>query len=90
MARTQVTPEMVEQMKDLYSQYHTYKAVAQQLGISASTVSRYLKAEYSVKQYATYSGPVPCDFPADKTAVLTFSILSQQEKDSLNKFLEEV
>lgn len=85
-----VTPEIIEQMKELYSQYHTYKGVAQQLGISASTVSKYLKAEYSIKQYTVYSGPMPCDFPTDKTAILTFSTLSQQEKDSLNKFLEEI
>lgn len=48
-----ITPEQIAQMISLYAELKTYSAVAKQMGISPSTVSRYIKAQQSVKTYST-------------------------------------
>ena len=85
-----VTPEIIEEMKLLYAELGTYSAVAKELSVSASTVSKYLKEENSIKHFLSYGGPMPSDFPPEKEFVLSFSTLTQEEKDSLNKFMEEL
>jgi transposase-like protein len=46
MAR-KVTNELVEQMIELYNKLGTYAAVAREIGVSASTCSKYIKAALS-------------------------------------------
>ena len=38
-----ITNEIIEQMFELYEELGTYSAVAKKLGVSASTVSKYIK-----------------------------------------------
>ena len=38
---------IIEQIQELYAKLGTYSAVAKELGISASTVSKYLKKQSS-------------------------------------------
>ena len=43
-----VTPEDIIRMNELYhTKYHTYAAVARETGFSASTVSKYIKKDYT-------------------------------------------
>lgn len=42
-----VNEELVEQMVELYSKFKTYAAVAREIGVSASTCSKYIKAALS-------------------------------------------
>ena len=41
---TKVTNELIEKMVELYNQLGTYAAVAREIGVSASTCSKYIKA----------------------------------------------
>lgn len=40
---TKVTNELIEKMVELYNQLGTYAAVAREIGVSASTCSKYIK-----------------------------------------------
>ena len=42
-----VTNELIEQMVELYNKLGTYAAVAREIGVSASTCSKYIKAALS-------------------------------------------
>ena len=42
-----VTNELIEQMVELYNQLGTYAAVAREIGVSASTCSKYIKMTLS-------------------------------------------
>lgn len=83
-----VTPELISQMISLYSELKTYSAVAKKLGVSAATVSKYLKDAFSEKTYTSYSGPEPCEFP-DKNKVFGFGFLSNEERESYKAFVKE-
>lgn len=83
-----VTPELVEKMVSLYQEIGTYSGVAVALGVSPSTVSRYLKRKDGIKTYNDYSGAEPIEFP-EKESVRTFSILSDTEEYSYKKFVKE-
>lgn len=58
-----ITPEQVEQMELLYTELGTYSAVGREMGISAGTVSRYLKRKAEERTYSSYDGPAPCALP---------------------------
>ena len=56
-----ITSEIIQQMLELYEELGTYSAVAKKLGVSATTVSKYIKEQNSFKTYSTYSGPSPME-----------------------------
>ena len=84
-----ITPEIIQQMLKLYEELGTYSAVAKKLGVSATTVSKYIKEQNSFKTYSTYSGPSPMENPPQKELIVGFSFLSHAELDSYNDFLKE-
>ena len=84
-----ITQEQIAKMAELYEELGTYSAVAKKLGVSASSVSKYLKEQNSCKSFNTYSGPQPSQFPPDKEKVIGFGFLSQKEKDSYDEWLKE-
>lgn len=84
-----ITSEIVQQMLELYEELGTYSAVAKKLGVSATTVSKYIKEQNSLKTYSTYSGPTPEENPPEKELIVGFSFLSHAELDSYNDFLKE-
>ena len=84
-----ITFEIIQQISKLYEELGTYSAVAKKLGISATTVSKYIKEQSSFKTYSTYSGPAPEENPPEKELIVGFSFLSQAELDSYNDFLKE-
>ena len=84
-----ITPEIIQQMLELYSDLGTYSAVARQLNVSASTVSKYIKEHNSFKTYSTYEGPQPSENPPEKDLIIGFSFLSTAEINSYKDFLKE-
>ena len=84
-----ITSEIIQQMLGLYEELGTYSAVAKKLGVSATTVSKYIKEQNSFKTYSTYSGPSPMENPPQKELIVGFSFLSHAELDSYNDFLKE-
>ena len=49
MARTKITDEVIEQINELYCELKVKSHVAKALGISASTVSKYIVPNYVCK-----------------------------------------
>ena len=84
-----ITSEIIQQMLELYEELGTYSAVAKRLGVSATTVSKYIKEQNSFKTYSTYDGPIPSENPPSKELIVSFSFLSTAELNSYNDFLKE-
>lgn len=84
-----ITQEQITKMAELYEELGTYSAVAKKLGVSASSVSKYLKELNSCKSFNTYDGPQPSELPPEKEKIIGFGFLSQIEKDSYDEWLKE-
>ena len=84
-----ITQEQITKMAELYEELGTYSAVAKKLGVSASSVSKYLKELNSCKSFNTYHGPQPSELPPEKEKIIGFGFLSQIEKDSYDEWLKE-
>lgn len=80
-----ITPEQVEQMELLYAELGTYSAVAREMGISAGTVSRYLKQKAEERTYSSYDGPAPCALPV---APIDFA-WTEKDEVSYQEFVKE-
>lgn len=88
--------EIIEQIPILYAELKTYTAVAKKLGISASTVSKYVKelktfnaqtVSQSKLSFDKKITPIEkCPLPSDWK---TFLILTEEEKTEL-KELEKI
>ena len=83
-----ITPEQIEEMRRLYAELGTYTAVAKKMGVSSSTVSRYIKQFSSEKTYQTADEAVPIENILPYS-IISFSQLSEQEKESYNEWLKE-
>lgn len=80
-----ITPEQVEQMELLYAELGTYSAVAREMGISAGTVSRYLKQKSEERTYSSYDGPGPCKWPVSP---INYS-WTEKDEASYQEFVKE-
>ena len=87
MAR-KITPEQIKQMIALYSELNSYAAVAKQLGVSAATVSRYIKQQTAEKTYSDVITLKPIANIA-KESILSFSTLTLAEEESLIAWRKE-
>ena len=84
-----ITPEQIAQMVSLYAELKTYSAVAKQMGISPATVSRYIKAQNSIK---TYTDACPSPRPMENILpqeIRSFGILTNEEHESYLKWIGE-
>ena len=86
-----ITQSQINEMIQLYDQLKTYAAVAKQMGISPSTVSRYIKESKStttpdIKNENIAAKPIDEILTA---SVISFSILTDEEKKSMNEWLKE-
>lgn len=88
-----ITQEQIDKMLTLYSQIGTYSGVAKELGIAASTVSKYIKAvQETARENPTTDFPIIEPLPIEQIAfdsVINFSFLTEEEKDSYNAWLKE-
>ena len=83
-----ITQEQVQQMIELYSQLKTYSAVAKQMNVSPSTVSRYIKEANNIQTYTERIEPSP-NQNISRESVFSFSFLTQEEKESYNTWIKE-
>ena len=87
-----ITKDQIEQMLTLYEQIGTYSGVAKQMGISATTVSRYVKEAKSIVEelvelpHESAAKPIE-EIPFE--SLLTFSTLTKEEQASYNAWLKE-
>ena len=89
-----ITPEQIQEMVRLYAEIGTYSGVAKQMGVSASTVSRYVKEQKSIKTYEapTAEGDIPQPKPISeisRDSIITFSTLTPEEKESYAAWIKE-
>ena len=87
-----ITKDQIEQMLTLYEQIGTYSGVAKQMGISATTVSRYVKEAKSVVEELVELPHESAEKPIEEidfASLLTFSILTKEEQASYNAWLKE-
>lgn len=80
-----ITSEQVEQMELLYAELGTYSAVAREMGISAGTVSRYLKQKSEEKTYSSCDGLAPC---ANPIAPIDYT-WTEKDEASYQEFVKE-
>lgn len=80
-----ITAEQVEQMELLYAKLGTYSAVAREMGISAGTVSRYLKQKAEERTYSSCDGLAPCALPV---APIDFT-WTEKDEASYQEFVKE-
>lgn len=78
----------IAQIPTLYAEIGTYSGVAQRLGISSTTVSRYIKEAQSIKSYSTSMDPLPIE-EITSSSLLSFSHLTPEEKQSYNDWIKE-
>jgi predicted transcriptional regulator len=87
-----ITKDQIEQMLTLYEQIGTYSGVAKQMGVCATTVSRYVKEAKSVVEELVdlphESAAKPIE-EIDFNSLLTFSTLTKEEQASYNAWLKE-
>lgn len=88
MMAKKIIAEQVEEMIHLYDELGSYSAVAKRVGISAATVSRYIKEQASIKTYSTCVTAKPIS-EISKESLITFSHLTDEEKQSYNKWIKE-
>ena len=93
---TKVTPEMIEQINELYLELGVKAQVARKLGISPSTVSKYIIADYVPKNernLSTYDGDInlPIDLFMEAYGKMGYLCeLSQAELMDLKKLHKEL
>lgn len=87
-----LTPDQITQILQLYSTLGTYAAVAKQMGISAATVSRYVKQAQTVVTLPniTYTAPEPQSLDSiSLESIKTFSELTSEEQQSFERWYGE-
>lgn len=85
---TKITQEQIQQMINLYATIGTYSGVAKQMGISPSTVSRYLKTQPVKSNYETVLAAKPIE-EITPEEIKTFATLTEEEQRSFNAWLME-
>ena len=86
-----ITNEQIVKMIELYEKLGTYAAVARELGVSATTVSRYIKQNQTIKTYSLDTNvpePTPIEYiPRDQ--LLSFSTMTIEEVRSETEWRRE-
>ena len=62
--------------------------MAKKIGVSTATVSRYIKENASIKTYSTCIAVKPIN-EISKESIITFSYLTDEEKQSYNNWIKE-
>lgn len=84
-----ITQTQIEEMVQLYYELKSYAAVARKLGISASTVTKYIKEQASIKKYSKCNIIAKPIDEISTQSILTFSFLTNDEISSYNSWLKE-
>ena len=93
---TKVTPEIIEQINELYLELGVKAQVARKIGLSASTVSKYIISDYkerkqTEKSVMTQDVSFPIeDFMGEYGKMGYLCELSEDELEDLKKLQKEV
>ena len=100
MARTKITDEIKEQINELYCELGVKSHVAKALGISASTVSKYIVPNYICKadRVVEVFGGRPSVISIDKIASFDgaadigyfFTHMTEDEQEDMKKLQKEI
>lgn len=99
MPRKLVTPQDIGKMNELYVSLHTYAAVAREVGFSATTVKKYIIADYTPKAIVEaniirFSGGVKDikEIPLPQTSEewQEFMQLTDEEKQECDELRKEI
>ena len=83
-----ISQEQIQQMVVLYDELKNYSAVARTLGVSASTVSKYVKEYQNIRTYNECVEPKPVEsIPVEQ--IISFSDLTDEEQKSYKAWLKE-
>lgn len=83
-----ITNEQIEEMVRLYTELGSYAAVARKLNMTAATVTKYIKAQQSIKTYNKCIAAQPIE-SISLESILSFSFLNDIEKQSYKAWLKE-
>ena len=87
---------IIEQIQELYAKLGTYSAVAKELGISASTVTKYLIPDYKptgIKSTTEFNKPIDLNldlFINAKDELGSLCALSEEEWADLKELQKEI
>lgn len=86
------SPEMIEKINELYAVCGIKAKVARELGISASTVTKYLIPEYKPKvvEVPAFDKPIVLDITMFKGDLSKLCELSEEEWADLKKLQKEI
>lgn len=92
-ARQKITPEMIQQMVELYETIGTYSGVAKAVGVSSSTAAKYIKEAQQVKTYdnvepSNVIGPQPIE-SISRESIISFCNLTDEELNSYDAWIKE-
>lgn len=100
MARVKITDEVIEQINELYCEIGIKSQVAKALGISASTVSKYIiegyipKADRVIEEFSGRPGIISTDkinsFDGAANIGYFFTHIIEDEKEDMEKLQKEI
>lgn len=79
-----VTPEIEEQINEMYALCNNVKEVAAAVGFSESTVRKYIRKDYKLTSTAAVPQKIVIEFPS-----IEETITMLQESDGLSKLTNE-
>lgn len=91
-----ITPEVAEKINRLYLEIGTYSGVAKKIGCAASTVKKYVIKDFipdekkNIKKIDIKILPVNKDYFKDLKKLETCGLLTQEEKQNIEKLWEEL
>ena len=96
---SKITVEQIKQINDLYLKYKTYAAVAREIGVSASTVKKYVDPNYSpvnelaIKRFNIDEDYKPCQSYLFDEEITTnkdelYNLIQNGEKDEIAEMKE--
>lgn len=83
-----ITQSQIDEMLRLYEKIGTYSGVAKQMGIAATTVSKYIKEQKKTQKFNPYHSSTITPKPIEEIpfeSIITFATMTEEEKNSYNE-----
>lgn len=83
-----ISQSQIDEMLRLYEEIGTYSGVAKQMGIAATTVSKYIKEQKQTQKFNPYHSSAITPKPIEEIpfeSIITFATMTEEEKNSYNE-----
>ena len=83
-----ISQSQIDEMLRLYEEIGTYSGVAKQMGIAATTVSKYIKEQKQTQKFNPYHSSAIIPKPIEEIpfeSIITFATMTEEEKNSYNE-----